>query len=272
MQANPPTKPNFALNERSTPRVPGTSLHRQLFLALRDQIVRGVLKPGEALPKEEVLCEQFAVSRITVRRALADLAMQGLVLRRHGLGTFVQPGATLARQEATLGLIDSLRRVADETDVRVLSLENTRPPLDIAMLLQLTTGESAVHALRLRSAGNTPLMLTEAWIPANFGERITKKALEKNAMYELLMRQGVKFGRVVQEISAEAATPRNAELLSTECGAPLLRLVRLLHDALDHPVQYLKVLLTPERSRILMDIQADSINTLTSGQMVHDIT
>lgn len=252
------------------PRITGTSLHRQLFLVLRDQIVSGVLAAGAALPKEESLCEQFGVSRITVRRALGDLAAQGLVLRRHGLGTFVQPGGAAPRQSATLGLLDGLRKVATETQVRVLDLQQLAPPANIAALLQLPPGESAVHALRMRSAGDLPLMLTDAWIPARLGKRVTRAALEKKAMYELLMSQGIQFGRVVQEISAESANPELARLLRTETGAPLLKMVRLLHDLNSTPVQCLTVYMTPERSRILMDIPGDAINTLNAGHVVHD--
>ena len=68
----------------------GVPLHRQLFLVLHDEIDRGVIAPGEALPTEQTLCDQFGVSRITVRRALADLAEQGYIERRHGVGSFVR--------------------------------------------------------------------------------------------------------------------------------------------------------------------------------------
>jgi GntR family transcriptional regulator len=250
--------------------LPGTLLHRQMFLVLRDQIVRGVFAAGGALPKEETLCEQFAVSRITVRRALADLAAQGFVERKHGLGTFVLEGNSQARQNATLSFLDSLRKTADETSVHVLGLTNTMPPADVSTSLLLRAGEKATYVSRLRSANNIPLLLTEAWIPEPLGKSITKAALEKNALYELLMNQGIKFGRVIQEIGAEAANPENASLLHTEPGAPLLRLIRLLHDVEAKPVQYLKIYLLPERSRVLMDIEAQSINTLNSGHVVHD--
>ena len=86
----------------------GTSLHRQLFLVLRDQISQGLFADG-ALPGEEALCERFGVSRVTVRRALADLAAQGLVERRHGKGTFVAPNLPLPRRVPSLSVIDSLR-------------------------------------------------------------------------------------------------------------------------------------------------------------------
>jgi len=67
----------------------GVPLHRQLFLVLHDEIARGALAPGDALPTEQTLGNQFGVSRITVRRALADLAGAGLIERRHGVGSFV---------------------------------------------------------------------------------------------------------------------------------------------------------------------------------------
>ena len=60
------------------------ALRGPLFLVLHDEIARGALAPGEALPTEQALCDQFGVSRITVRRALTDLAEQGYIERRRG--------------------------------------------------------------------------------------------------------------------------------------------------------------------------------------------
>lgn len=254
----------------SLERGPGTSLHRQLFVVLRDEITRGVYASG-ALPKEEALCERFGVSRITVRRALADLASLGLVERRHGLGTFVRGDLPKVRARPSLGLVDGLRKAALETDVEVIEVALSMPPPDVAALLQLATDEKAVHALRLRSIDGVPVMLTDAWVPAQLGKRVSASALRKHALYEILMAQGVKFGRVVQEITAEVADPARARLLQVETGAPLLKMVRLLHDLEAQPVQHLTVSLTAERSRILMDIAGETINTLSAGQVVHDV-
>jgi GntR family transcriptional regulator len=251
--------------------VKGTSLHRQVFLVLRDQISRGTFTPGGVLPKEEALCERFGVSRITVRRALADLAAQGLVERRQGIGTFVRHDVPQPRERATLSFIDGLRKTVIETQVTVLAVGEDDAPPEIAESLQLVGTKKAVHAVRLRSIGDTPAMVTDAWVPLDLGKRATAAALRKRALYEILQAQGVELGRVVQEITAVVADAERAAVLKTEAGSPLLKVVRLMHGRDARPVAHVTVYLCPERSRLLMDIAADEVNTLSAGQVVHDI-
>jgi len=253
------------------PRSAGTSLHRQLFVILRDQILRGVYAPGSLIPNEEALCAQFGVSRITVRRAVSDLESQGLLEKRHGRGTFVAAQLPPSRPSATLGLLESLRKTATETTVEVLSVEITVPPADVARQLDLVAGSRALSAVRLRRMGPCPVMVTEAWVPEAIGRNVTVEALERRALYEILMAEGVQFGRVVQEITAVAASPFYAKLLNSELGAPLVRLTRLLYDTALRPVQHLTVHVSPERSRLLMDISIGAVNTLAAGSFYHDI-
>jgi GntR family transcriptional regulator len=257
-------------NKKNLIRTPGTALHRQIFLVLRDGIVQGTYPPGTPLPKEESLVELFGVARATVRRALADLENEGLVQRRHGSGTFVRGDLSTATAVATLSYIDDLRHTAQTTDVQVLSVEAMAPPPWVSSVLQIPHNEIAIHATRLRLAGDMPLMLTEAWVPEVIGHRITAAALKKRAMYEILMGQGIEFGRVVQQITAEAADPKKAALLKCEIGTALIRLTRLLHDKKGRPIQHLTVHLAPQRSSILMEIPSDAINTLSAGHIVHD--
>ena len=248
----------------------GTLLHHQLFVAIRDQIVRGRFPPGGALPKEVDLCEQFGVSRITVRRALAELAALGLVERKHGLGTFVLGNFLITRPLPSLGLMEELKQQAQQTDVQVLQVEQAAPPEEVATLLKLNAGEPAVHAVRLRSIDKVPVMLTDAWVPASLRKRVTAANLRKMALYEVLLGQGVRFGRVVQEISATIADRRGALHMKVDVGAPLLRLVRVMHDGDEKPILHLTAFLASERSRILMDIPGETVNTLSAGRIVHD--
>src|SRR6202044_552604 len=109
----------------------GVPLHRQLFLVLHDEIARGAIAPGDALPTEQALCAQFGVSRITVRRALADLAEQGYIDRRQGVGSFVrQPDRS---DEAPLGgsYMDGLRQTQFQTSIEVVEHDFRTPPTPI---------------------------------------------------------------------------------------------------------------------------------------------
>lgn len=248
----------------------GTALHRQIYLVLREEISRE-LYPSGALPNEEALCERFGVSRITVRRALADLAAQGVVERRHGRGTFVVENPAYTRLPPSLNLIDSLRQAAVETVVQVLEVEQAVPPPDIAKLLHLPPTAHAVHALRLRSNHKgVPAMLTDAWVLASVAEDVNEAALAQKALYEILMDQGIKFGRVVQEISATVGDPNRARLLHTEVGSPLLKMVRLMHDLEERPVLHLTIYMVADRSSILMEISGEDVNTLAAGQVILD--
>jgi GntR family transcriptional regulator len=250
----------------------GTSLHRQVFVVLRDEITRGVYSAAGSLPREVDLCERFGVSRVTVRRALADLAALGLVDRRHGLGTFVSPDLPAVPQVPTLGVLDSLRETAVQTQVKVLQVEHALAPPDVAAVLHVADGEQAMHAVRLRTMQGVPLMVTDAWVPARHGDNVTSAMLRKQALYEVLQDQGVRFGRVIQEISAVLADPERAHVLQLEVGSSLLKMSRLMHDADDRPVLRLVVWMAGERCRVLMDIPSSTVNTLSAGQFVYDVS
>src|SRR4051812_47213485 len=89
----------------------GTSLHRQIFLVIRDRIGCGVYPAGEGLPSEDALSRMFQVSRVTLRAALANLESAGFVERRHGVGTFVTERPR--RPEIHAPLSDLLAHIAD---------------------------------------------------------------------------------------------------------------------------------------------------------------
>jgi GntR family transcriptional regulator len=252
-------------------RTGGTSLHRQMFVVLRERIITGEYPAGGLIPKEEDLCTAFGVSRITARRALTDLEAQGFVNRRQGLGTFVRADLPVARKSATMSFVDALHKTATDTKVEVISVEIEAAPASVALQLELEPNQRAVHAVRLRKSGGDTLMISDAWVPERFSKVVTANSLKKRALYEILMAQGINFGRVIQETTAVAADPVSAQWLKTEVGMPLLRVKRLIYDSERQPVQLLTVTVSPERSRMLADMSVDSIDTLRTGQLIHDV-
>lgn len=258
------------LKEQLT-RIPGLPLHQQLFLVIKEQIQRGLYASGTAIPNEAQLCELFDVSRITVRRAISDLERLGLVEKKWGKGTYVCEALPAQRPVATLGFLENLRYQAENTSVQVLRFEpKAQAPAVVALQLQLQPGDLAHHSVRLRSVGDQGVMVSEAWLPEAVAKGITKAKLQKKALYLCLMDNGIEFGRVVQEITATPAHPSYSQLLGTSAGAPLLRVTRLMYDKAQQPILHLTIHVSSERSRMLMDIDVGSINTLGAGQISHD--
>ncbi|MCW2661717.1 MAG: GntR family transcriptional regulator [Mycobacterium sp.] len=248
----------------------GVPLHRQLFLVLHDEIDRGVIVPGEALPTEQALCDQFGVSRITVRRALADLAEQGYIERRQGVGSFVREHSPSDPSSVAGSYMDGLRQTQFETQVDMVELGMRRPPRAVAEALG-TSGE-LLHIVRVRRQRRTgePLIVTDAWLPQELAVTLTEPALTRTALYELLSDAGVNLDRVQHEITAEIAGPRYANLLGTAIGAALLRLNRLAFAA-GAPHHYLSVLLSPSRSRVVMTQSAAELETGDGLTITHDV-
>ena len=94
-------------------------------------------------------------------------------------------------------------------------------------------------------------MITEAWLPDDLSDTITEDALSRAPLYRLLADAGVELDRVQHEITAEIAGPRNAQLLDTAIGSALMRVNRLAF-ANGEPHHYLSILLSPNRSRVLL--------------------
>lgn len=251
----------------------GVPLHRQLFLVLHDEIDRGVIAPGDALPTEQTLCDQFGVSRITVRRALADLAEQGYIERRHGVGSFVRqhgPVDVSGVLAAGRSFMQGLRQTQFETKVDVVELGKRRPPRAIGEALE-TSGE-LLQIVRVRRQRRTdePLMVTEAWLPLEWADVLAERELRRRPLYELLSDGGVVVDRVLHEITAEIAGPRQAHLLGTAIGAALLRVNRLSFVT-EAPHHYVSTVLSPSRSRVLLSQTAEEMETGNGLRIAHDV-
>jgi len=248
----------------------GVALHRQIYMVLREEIERG-LYPDQSFPSYDMLCSRFGVSRITVRRAVNDLASEGFVEQRQGTGTFVKQRPIGSSRAPSLSIVDQLQRAVPEVKMRVLEVVTEMPPQDVVQQLDLRDGEQAVRILRLRLDGRgEPGGLIDVWVPARLSAGLTRTALRRRGVYEVLMEQGVTFGRVVQMFTATVCDPERAPLLGVSVGAPLLKLLRVIHDNKGRPVQYLISHFPANRASVLMETTGESVNTLSGGMIFLD--
>ena len=244
--------------EAAAKRAGGTPLFHRIAVELRDKVVSGQLPPGARLPSEAEICEAWGVSRITAKRALDELAAEGLVTRARGRGTVVAPRAAAPAVTTRLaGWRASLARLAAETSAEVLEFGYVAAPAHVARDLELPAAAEVQRALRLRRLGGRPLALVETWLPADVGRRFSAADLAESPMLLLLERGGVALGGARESIGATAATPEAAAALGLTPGGPLVDVRRRLMDRDGRPVQLFRALYRPDLYRCEMELGAD---------------
>lgn len=209
-------------------------LYKQVARALRTQINQ--LRPGDALGTEADLEQRFGVSRITIRRAIEELAQDRLVVRRPGQGTFVaQP-----RVVDTLGLLYSWTErmyelgIASKTvDCEILQIV---PPAWVLQALHLDE-ERFLRVWRLRYGGEEPLAVMTDYLRLRYVPDLEQRGLEGESLYDTLeKRYGLELARAEDTVAARRATLLEARLLGIEPEAPVLHMTRITYLPNDEPI------------------------------------
>jgi len=241
-------------------------LYHQIFLALRDEILSGLRPFGAILPTEHELGARFAVSRITARRALDELALAGLVERRRRTGTRVCFEAPIKPIEANIDhAVESLVAFGRNTRVEVMEIASVRADIALAGRMRLAAGAALVRAVRIRWLDDSPLGEIVSHIPERLGRLATRDNLTATPMLSLLREAGVTIGAAQQTIEAVLATPVLAQALAIEPRAPLLRIERLVADADDQPVLLTVAHYRADRYRIRLDLTESNRMAVGAG-------
>ncbi|HEX9523146.1 MAG TPA: GntR family transcriptional regulator [Reyranella sp.] len=246
----------------------GTSRHRTVSLVLSDGIATGRYRLGESLPGEEALAKMFQVSRVTIRRALADLDAAGLIERKHGLGTFVKKKPDPREASPMNRLVNQIAE-AGKLDVEVIEFEYCVPPEAVCDLLKLKASHEVQRVIRVRRNKRRPIMHLTTYVPAAIGRSYSRKDLGRVPLYQLLARAGKVYCRVQEAVGACLADPMVGPLLKVEVGAPLLFIQRVLSTADDEPVEYLEVRASPDAYSLTRSWDSAAEPTGSDGEFIH---
>lgn len=239
-----------ALDTRS-----GIPLFHQVAVILRDQILSGAHAEGERLPSEAEVCTRYGISRITAKRAMDELAAEGLVTRSRGRGTVVTGGAAMAPFEVSVdGWIENISRMGRMTSVSVKEFDYRRAPPAVLRELDLAGGAEVQRSIRVRAHGGTPLSWLETWVPEDIGRSYTEADMGAQPLLHLLERAGVRVASARQTITAALAAPHVAQALGVQAGTALLDVRRVVRDASGRPVEYISILYRPDLYRFAMDL------------------
>ncbi|HTV10908.1 MAG TPA: GntR family transcriptional regulator [Acidimicrobiales bacterium] len=196
------------------------------------------LAPGEPLPPERTLAETFSTSRTTVRQALRELTIEGRLVRMHGRGTF----AALPKMAQPLLLTsytEDMRRRGLASRSLLLSVGQVRADEELAWRLGLKPRGRVLRVERLRIASEEPMAIETTHLDASKFPGLARKLGDSVSLYALLAKDyGVHLAEAEETIETVPAPPREAELLETEVGYPMLLLSRHSRDAKGEPVEF----------------------------------
>lgn len=238
-------------------RVPGIepSKTRQVYLVLRDRIAGKRLDERDPLPGEQALAAEHGVSRVTVRRALAELEREGLIVRRRGAGTFVVGGGAQPIVADFSDVLANLIAMGQATSVKLIAFAYGPPPAAVAEALRLAPGERTQVSTRVRLVDGKPFSHLTTHVPERIGVTYGEADLAARPLLALLERSGIAVSSATQDVTAALATPEVAAALDVDVGSALLGVTRTVFAADGSGVEHLSALYRPDRYTLRMEME-----------------
>jgi GntR family transcriptional regulator len=219
-------------------RTEGVPVYVQIRETLRGEITGGILKRGERLPSEHELASKFKVSRMTIRESIEDLVDEGLLYRRHGVGTFVAFPHLQRDHTRLTSFFDKAEDEGINVRVTLLSLEVIPATPKVAKALDLPVGSQVIRVKTLRYANDVPITVHDAHIPHKLFASIVNENLEAQHLWTLFEKCGYKVKRAIQRLEAREASKEIAHLMKIKVGAPVLFKERTVYADDGTPVEF----------------------------------
>lgn len=208
--------------------------YEQIAAHLRTLI--GASEPGDRLPSEAELCEQFGVSRMTARQAMQLLSADGLVERKRGAGTFVREHPVPRDLGSPLSFTGSMRARGMKASSRTLQWGALTPNPDERETLGLRPEEEAHVLERLRLADGTPMAIERVVMPSRLAAELDE-GFQDGSLHDAFRRAGHHPTRAHAEVSARRATKRERELLGLTPGGIIITERRTIYDQEGEPLE-----------------------------------
>lgn len=212
-------------------------LHRQVTDILRTWIQEGRLQPGDQLPSEFQLTREFAVSRITVRRAIGNLVREGLLRSEQGRGVFVQETRKVRRSLAghLKFFEDEMRSSGIEPGIKSISYERVTSSPWVANSLQQLPEAIVYCQTKVILADHQPIAMDITYLPERVGDQLAAE-LQTQFVYPTLESHQITVEHVNLVLECAPADPQMAQHLEVEVGASMLVARYTAYTVEDYPL------------------------------------
>lgn len=219
----------------------GVPLYVRIRESLRAMISSGELERGQKIPSEDILAENYGVSRMTVRHSISELIDEGLLYRRHGVGTFVTLPHVDRDHSRLSNFFDNSIGKGVHAEASILNIEVKPGTNQQTEALSLPKGSQIIHIKTLRFVDQIPVTLHDAYIahklfPGLIAE--DRDTLDIQHLWNTYEDHGYRVRRAVQKLEARPASVELAALLNIEVGAPILYKERTAFTEEGTPVEF----------------------------------
>ncbi|MBI5305167.1 MAG: GntR family transcriptional regulator [Chloroflexi bacterium] len=213
-------------------------LRSQLYVQARDQILvltrQRRLQAGDQLPSETELSQALGVSRNTIRDALMTLERDGVVVRQHGIGTFLTPAPQHLKTglHQMLPIPDLIVASGFKPAIRDLKIVATRGPSQAHQILQVSSNEPLQSVSLLYLADKRPAIYITYWLPPSLSPEPLNWNEFDGHMVNFIERQtAARIHHTVARILAVTATKALADTLKVKRASPLLKMMHTAFTA-----------------------------------------
>jgi GntR family transcriptional regulator len=247
---------------------PPVARYQQVADRLREAIVVGEYPPGQALPSESVLAEQYGLNRTTINKAVRLLAAQGLVTVEHGRGAFVRiPRPVMHVSTSYVTQVRDQPRASWRSEAERLGMRGTQELRDVGEvavaddvggLLGVAPGSTVIVRRRVMLLDDEPVQIADSYYPLDLarGTPIAEPRKLLGGTVAALERLGLELDDFEEQVSARAATPVERQALRLADGVPVLVLTRTTYTTDGRPVEVSRAILAADRHQLTYRLPA----------------
>lgn len=198
---------------------------------IRNRITDGIYKVESLIPDQVTLSEEFKVSRMTIKKALDILAMEGLIYRQRGAGTFVMKNSPLNEENAALNEYDGLtvQMQGHKVESKIIKFTVEFPNEETMQHLMIEKNIPVYNLIRLRIVDGKPYVLEHTYMPTDLTTGLTEDIM-KGSIYKYIHEElGIKFSGAYRKIRADKSSKHDQEHLNCDVHDPVLEVEQIVY-------------------------------------------
>lgn len=221
--------------------------YEEIASVLRDRIADGVYGEDSMLPTQAELAKEFGASRMTVKKAIEILIIEGLIYSKQGIGTKVLNSSFWNKRDSKVrlnnfnGLSSDLADDSRKITSQVIEFSVEFPSKEIAECLQVEESSPVYKIIRLRLLDGSPYVIEHTYMPCDLVPSLDEKVLLASVYDYLLHKLNLKFAGGYRNITAERPDNYDRQYLNCSASDPVLQVEQVVYLGNGRPIEYSRI-------------------------------